>query len=88
MTWQPIKSAPKDNHPILCFHDIGVCVASYYNNGWYRVERTSNDFVKPTHWMPLPDPPFRESEFEIEKSALRIEEIKRKCESIRLRNNV
>ena len=56
--WQPIETAPKDGtHIILTGDDI---VAEDYWMKW-RVDDTESwahfQYVKPTHWMPLPTPP-------------------------------
>lgn len=55
MKWRPIKTAPKQTK-ILGFipSDYGTEVVWHDLSEWccYR-----GDGVKPTHWMPLPEPP-------------------------------
>jgi hypothetical protein len=60
--WQPIKTAPKDGTPILCFTPdgefsaiTGIDVLWFDMGAWlYDAEPV---LFQPTHWMPLPDPP-------------------------------
>jgi hypothetical protein len=60
MEWQPIETAPKDGRLILAAHDEtyqgGVVVISWRHeyNAWADYDC---DFWKPSHWMPLPEPP-------------------------------
>lgn len=54
--WQPIETAPKDAHEILVYED-GEMSITYWNK---YAECWDYDVVcdsKPTHWMPLPEPP-------------------------------
>ncbi len=65
--WQPIETAPKDGTPILIFSaerctscppkTAGMGTA-YWCGGYWGI---TNQFYplrhKPTHWMPLPEPP-------------------------------
>lgn len=55
--WQLIETAPQDGSSILAWEAESNmrCVAAYYNNGWWKDQR--GQFFKPTHWMPLPEPP-------------------------------
>ena len=54
--WQPIETAPKDEDlEVLTWNGISMRVAQY---GWEDQWHTSGlPSFKPTHWMPLPDPP-------------------------------
>lgn len=58
MNWQPIESLGTDDHVLLYSPLDGVTY------GWFDVETGgfqdwTTDFMidKPTHWMPLPEPP-------------------------------
>lgn len=64
MGWQSIESAPKDGTEVLLWgrcHLRGSFYGADANVGWF--EDASNDWrardlpIKPTHWMPLPEPP-------------------------------
>ena len=66
--WRPIKTAPKDGTAVLSFQSgtSQIFLAAYRRNeiglreGWYIYEGGGYYFPiprKPTHWMPLPDPP-------------------------------
>jgi hypothetical protein len=69
MTWQPIKTAPKDGQSILAFFpQIGVWCVSWsvdvFDDGIWSVSDNKTDdrplrgwSEDPTHWMPLPPPP-------------------------------
>lgn len=59
--WQPITTAPRHGRILVRGTEIGMCVASA---GWdndepenVRWEVINEITVKPTHWMPLPEPP-------------------------------
>ena len=66
--WQPIETAPKDGTPIILgFPDMAcegywMCDPSrnhWGETGWFA---SDSDVLfehpwKPTHWMPLPEPP-------------------------------
>ena len=62
MKWQPIETAPKDGTEILTVKH-GVMVINNWHRCWMTrkgQELVYNDWQwqsKPTHWMPLPDPP-------------------------------
>jgi len=65
MEWQPIETAPKDVEVLVYSSDKGITVARY-DYGFWGAQlggRTVYDqyevpeFVKATHWMPLPAPP-------------------------------
>ncbi len=64
MNWQPIETAPKDGTEILTFQPRlsyrGFFVVVRFDaemwggdGGWSDGEY----HYRPTHWMPLPDPP-------------------------------
>lgn len=69
--WQPIETAPKDVS-VLCYDGVegyyegklvevmefrGVGCASQL--AWHWHNKSANRYSRPTHWMPLPDPPRR-----------------------------
>lgn len=65
MTWQPIETAPRDGRHLLLFPNyenwprptVGRW-ADEYGGLWYMAEvGTLCGLWKPTHWMPLPEPP-------------------------------
>lgn len=70
--WQPIEKAPRDGTRILCWDGRSVEMtwwsrASHIRfYGWVDLEISSLDEVeigaRPTHWMPLPEPPKGEQE--------------------------
>jgi len=60
--WQPIKTAPKDETPILSWIPDMECISvvKWYDAYWTMCddfEHYHGANVKPTHWMPLPKPP-------------------------------
>lgn len=59
--WQPIETAPKDGKPILGVVDGDVGEISWWNGTykqhWIFTFDDEYESVKPTHWMPLPQPP-------------------------------
>jgi hypothetical protein len=66
MTWQPIETAPKDEWILVFMEDeddyMGRIHAGRHNkvaNGhlWVIGHHFASDLSKPTHWMPLPEPP-------------------------------
>lgn len=56
---QPIESAPKDGMEVLLWNgrkmEKGLYEAWTVKPGWIWMSEGFE--VKPTHWMPLPDPP-------------------------------
>ncbi len=67
--WQPIETAPKDGTPILLFcpgswygdERVVGCFGSYCCSVefyWVDLASEGMSLDKPTHWLPLPDPPF------------------------------
>lgn len=66
MDWQPISTAPKDGTPVLLFTPgKGRWIAKWKKSKsvWRVVHPGSVKKQKegPTHWMPLPDPPAKDS---------------------------
>lgn len=69
--WQPIETAPKDGTVVLVCNRYGTWVAKHqevYQSGyrpenpWFvmmlNMKHMSNPpNYRPTHWMPLPEPP-------------------------------
>ena len=61
--WQPIETAPTDGRMILATPCFGTSKQPYLI--WWAVGRRCNKWrfgdkpitAKPTHWMPLPEPP-------------------------------
>ena len=56
MTWQPIKTAPKDCTDVLVWDESFIYEIAYYHRGKWRY-RPKGYPCKPTYWMPLPAPP-------------------------------
>ena len=60
MEWQPIETAPMDGSWILTYTNLQgfdnefMAVKYDHNYGWSGGAYTE---LKPTHWMPLPEPP-------------------------------
>jgi hypothetical protein len=64
--WQPIDTAPKNQH-FLCGHAekrwirFGIYFSShgtwYYSGTSERSQFAQTRGDEPTHWMPLPEPP-------------------------------
>jgi hypothetical protein len=68
MNWQPIDTAPKDGTKILVFDGVDMTTvrwmdgrSEWWPGEWQLVCAGMNaeecEFYKPTHWMPLPEPP-------------------------------
>jgi hypothetical protein len=65
-SWQPIETAPKDGTPILAYcqkeREWPFLIVEWSFGSWFvhgneiYGESTGID-PKPTHWMPLPEPP-------------------------------
>ena len=60
--WQPIETAPRDNEKIILIWDAddkfiyqGHLLEDDEISIWVTLEGFAID--KPTHWMPLPEPP-------------------------------
>jgi hypothetical protein len=69
MTWQPIETAPKDERYILAYFGnskkwpLAIAIA-YQPSGCGSYRDASDDVyfsTKPTHWMPLPEKPSRDT---------------------------
>ncbi len=57
MEWQPIETAPRDDL-LLGYAEGMMRLVMWENGGWLQVGATiEQGWFKPTHWMPLPDPP-------------------------------
>lgn len=63
--WQPIETAPKDGTRLIGFVD-GLVRFIYHGKtshvpiyGWNLGDQGAEDceLCKPSHWMPLPEPP-------------------------------
>lgn len=58
--WQPMESAPKDGSDILVCSDDKAIVCAWWSDDfgeWRTYGVGGNQWIEPTHWMPLPDPP-------------------------------
>lgn len=56
MPWQPIETAPKDGENILLGINLGYLM--YAQSSFWLADKWADwDWRKPTHWMPLPEPP-------------------------------
>lgn len=53
--WRAIEGAPKDGRSVLVYVDGLITPASYINGAW--TDDHWDDGIRPTHWMPLPEPP-------------------------------
>lgn len=65
MKWQPIETAPEGNHGMLLLIDEEVFSGYRMSDGTWAMPYAdyhgcgccSGTSDKPTHWMPLPEPP-------------------------------
>lgn len=60
MKWQPIETAPRDGTRVLIYNGEDVLEARYCFGCWQDPvysEWMGDVAGKPTHWMPLPEPP-------------------------------
>lgn len=63
--WLPIETAPKDGTQILAFARAKLSGDFFGVTQWADAEPAFNSVagwfweyaIRPTHWMPLPDPP-------------------------------
>ncbi len=64
--WQPIETSPKDGTDVLVYepgyvvailhwHTVKTKTAASYPGYW--TDGDGLNWYKPTHWMPLPEPP-------------------------------
>jgi hypothetical protein len=71
MKWQPIETAPKDGTRILLFIEDQV-IEGHWDDSWpmwctaylssHGCGCCSSSNEEPTHWMPLPAKPEKETE--------------------------
>ncbi len=65
MNWQPIETAPEETDVFCFWRGLGgpnvdgrnYGVAMFSDGMWRDPEDPEIEFVEPTHWMPLPEPP-------------------------------
>jgi hypothetical protein len=59
MAWKPIGTAPTDGSPILGWQSNGAVVCWWVPEWewWEMTRRGATMLAKPSHWMPLPEPP-------------------------------
>ena len=57
MDWQPIESAPKGETRIIVFDGKTVLMAKWSEKFKDWINLTGVWAIRPTHWMPLPEPP-------------------------------
>lgn len=57
--WQPIDTAPKDGTEILVYipRRRGAIYAGASNPSGHQWWSKNLGAIKPTHWLPLPEPP-------------------------------
>jgi len=65
--WRPIETAPKDGAWVWLYEAVEHEADRQYVGHWFHDYIGDEDrwqdaadcreFAKPTHWMPLPDPP-------------------------------
>lgn len=55
--WKPIETAPKDGTDILaCWDVLETVFVIYFEDGaWW--DEYGEEYLEPSHWMPLPTPP-------------------------------
>lgn len=70
--WQPIETAPKDGTCILVCDYFGTAIASWQVPGeeaaaegceptWLAHSQECEEYLDPTYWQPLPEPPKAEA---------------------------
>jgi hypothetical protein len=66
--WQPIETAPKDGEVILLYDGDRIkwsVVSGAWRWDWPSPQWADKDgglYAKPSHWMPLPEPPMQKWE--------------------------
>lgn len=57
--WQPIKTAPKEESVLVYIpHSMGGYITGgFLLSSGIWINNTDNQFINPTHWMPLPKEP-------------------------------
>lgn len=54
--WQPIETAPKDGSEFLSWSELSQWVTHWDEKS--KIWKSGEGYgLKPTHWMPLPEPP-------------------------------
>ena len=62
MMWQPIETAPHETEVLLAFFPSTYISTGIFEKrlsgtlGWWP-QMGNSEFIYPTHWQPLPDPP-------------------------------
>lgn len=57
IAWQPIETAPKDGTEILAWDGDDRKILRWALGRWDDWDEMPSALGKPTHWMPLPEPP-------------------------------
>ena len=62
MEWQPIEIAPKDGTEILVWNDGNEAFVAFWHERkskwmWTIHDLNGDEYLSPTHWMPLPPHP-------------------------------
>jgi hypothetical protein len=58
--WQPIKAAPTDGTNFFAYDEEGNPHLVEYCPEYRQFEGTQGEWIYPTHWMPLPEPPIED----------------------------
>jgi hypothetical protein len=56
----PVKEKFSESDYVLCTDEYDTMFTAWYNNRtarWYYAHHDHSGIPKPTHWMPLPEPP-------------------------------
>lgn len=59
--WQPIETYPKDRPRVLLWGNGAVRFGYLDERGNWRKLHHGHMHGKPTHWMPIPEPPKQEA---------------------------